>query len=80
MESNTGDLVGLTPSTGEEPETEARPPPVLAVMLAPEATVRAPQQRRGYVLKQVVARYGPTPGCEACGALAGGAQRVTKPH
>ena len=32
------------------------------------------------MLKQGVARYGPTPGCEACAALAGGAQRVTKPH
>ena len=62
-------------------ELEVRPPPVPAVvMLAPEAIVRTPQQRRSYILKQDVARYGPTPGCEACGALAGGAQRVTKPH
>ena len=27
-----------------------------------------------------MARYGPMPGCEACTGLAGGAQRVTKPH
>ena len=47
---------------------------------APEAIVRTPQQRRWYILKQDVARYGPTPGCEACVALAGGAQRVTKSH
>ena len=64
---------------GEEPEV--RPPPVPAVvMLAPEAIVRTPQQRRRYILKQDVARCGPTPRCEACVALAGGAQRVTKPH
>ena len=64
---------------GEEPEV--RPPPVPAVVMpAPEAIVRTPQQRRRYILKQDVARYGPTPGCEACVALAGGAQRVTKPH
>ena len=49
---------------GEEPEV--RPPPVLAVVMpAPEAIVRTPQQRRRYILKQDVARYGPTPGCEA---------------
>ena len=67
--------------TGREPEPEARPPPVPAgVMPAPEAVVRAPQQWRTYILKQDVARYGPTPGCEACVALARGAQRVTKPH
>ena len=67
--------------TGEEPEPETRPPPVPAVVMsAAEATVRAPQQRRRYTLKQDVARYGPTPGCEACVALVGGAQRVTKPH
>ena len=47
---------------------------------AMEAIVRTPQQKRWYILKQGVARYGPTPGCEACVALAGGAQRVTKPH
>ena len=45
-----------------------------------EAIVRTPQQRRRYILKQDVARYGPTPGCEACTTLAAGAQRVTKPH
>ena len=38
------------------------------------------QKRRRYILKQDVALYGPTPGCEACVALAGGARRVTKPH
>ena len=33
------------------------------------------------MLKQEdVARYGPTPRCEACTALAEGAQRVTEPH
>ena len=64
---------------GEEPEV--RPPPVLAVVMpSPEAIVRTPQQRRRYILKTDVARYGPTPGCEACVALAGGAQRVTKPQ
>ena len=64
---------------GEEPEV--RPPPVPAVMMPmPEAIVRTPQQRRRYVLKQDVARYGPTPECEACTTLAAGAQRVTKPH
>ena len=64
---------------GEEPEV--RPPPVPAVVMpALEGSVRTPQQRRRYILKQDVARYGPTPGCEACVALAGGAQRVTKPH
>ena len=55
---------------GEEPKV--RPPPVPAVMPAPEAIVRTPQQRRRYILKQDVARYGPTPGCEACVVLAGG--------
>ena len=64
---------------GRDPEV--RPPPVLAVVtLTPEAIVRTPQQRRRYILKQDVARYGPTPGCEACAALAGGTQRVTKQH
>ena len=64
---------------GEEPEV--RPPPVPAVMMPiPEATVRTPQQRRRYILKQDVARYGPTPECEASTTLAAGAQRVTKPH
>ena len=58
-----------------------RLPPILAVVMpAPEAIVRTPQQRRRYILKQDVARYGPTRGCEACVALARGAQRVTKPH
>ena len=67
--------------TGGEPEPEVRPPPAPAlVMPAPEAIVRAPQQRDRYILKQDVARYGPTPGCEACVALAGGAQRVPQPH
>ena len=67
--------------TGEEPEPEVRPPQVLAlVMPAPKATVRAPQQRRRCILKQDVARCGPTPGCEASVALAGGSQRATKPH
>ena len=61
---------------GEEPEV--RPPPMPAVMMPfPEAIVRTPQQRRRY---QDVARYGPTPECEACTTLATGAQRVTKPH
>ena len=64
---------------GEEPEV--RPPPVPAVMMPlPEAILRTPQQRRRYILKQDVARYGPTPECEACTTLAAGAQRVTKPH
>ena len=58
-----------------------RPPPVPAVMMPlPEAIVRTRQQRRRYILKQDVARYGPTPECEACTTLAAGAQRVTKPH
>ena len=53
---------------GEEPDV--RPPPVPAVVMpALEAIVRTPQQRRRYILKQDVARYGPTPGCEACVAL-----------
>ena len=65
--------------TGEEPEV--RPPPMPAVVMpVPEAIVRKPQQRRKYILKQEVARYGPTPECEACTTLAAGAQRVTKPH
>ena len=59
---------------GEEPEVRPAPVPAV-VMLAPEAIVRTPQWRRRYLLKQDVARYGPTPGCEACVALAGGAQR-----
>ena len=64
---------------GEGPEVG--PPPVPAVMMpTPEAIVRTPQQRRRYTLKQDVARYGPTPECEACTTLAAGAQRVTKPH
>ena len=64
---------------GEEPELS--PPPVPAVMMPiPEAIVRTPQQRRRYILKQDVARYGPTPEFEACTTLAAGAQRVTKPH
>ena len=42
-------------------------PPVPAVVMSePEALVRSPQVRRRYILKQDVARYGPTPGCEAC--------------
>ena len=53
---------------GEAPEV--RPPPVPAVMmLVPEAIVRTPQQRRRYILKQDVARYGPTPECETCTTL-----------
>ena len=64
---------------GDEPEV--RPPPVPTVMMAfPEAIVRTPQQRRRYIRKQDVARYRPTPECEACATLAAGAQRVTKPH
>ena len=64
---------------GQEPEV--RPPPVPAMMMPfLEASVRTPQQRRRYILKQDVARYGPTPECEACTTLAAGAQRVTKPH
>ena len=47
--------------TGEELELEVRPPPVPAVVMpAPEVIVRAPHQRRRYILK----RYGPTTGCE----------------
>ena len=62
-------------------EPEVRPPPVpTVVMPIPEAIVRTPQERRRYILKQDVARYGPTPECEACTTLAAGAQRVTKPH
>ena len=62
-------------------ESEVWPPPVPAVVMpGSEAIVRTPQQRRRYILKQDVARHGSTPGCEACAALAGGAQRVTKPH
>ena len=62
-------------------EPEVRPPPRPAVMMPiPEAIVRTPQQRRRYIIKQDVARYGPTPECEACATLAAGAQRVTKPH
>ena len=49
-------------------------------MPIPEAIVRTPQQRRRYILKQDVARYGATLECEACTTLAAGAQRVTKPH
>ena len=61
--------------TGEEPQPEVRPPPVPAVVMpALEAIVRTPQRRRSFNLKQDVARYGPTPGCEACVVLAGGAQ------
>ena len=57
--------------TGEEPEPEVRRPPVPAVVMpAPEAIVRAPQQRRRCILRQDGARCGPTPGCE---------QGVTKP-
>ena len=53
----------------------------LAVMMPIlETLVRTPQQRRRYILKQDVARYGPTPECEACTTLAARAQRVTKPH
>ena len=60
---------------------DVRPPLTPSVvMLILEAIVRTPQQRRRYILKQDVARYGPTPGCEACTAQAAGAQRVTKPH
>ena len=50
------------------------------VMPILEAIVRAPQQRRRYILEQDVARHGPTPGCGACTTLAAGAQRVTKPY
>ena len=62
-------------------ELEVRPLLVSAVMMPiSETIVRTPQQRRRYILKQDVARYGPTPECEACTTLAAGAQRVTKPH
>ena len=62
-------------------EPEVRPPPAPAVVMPePEAIVGTSQQRRRYILKQGVARYGRTPGCEACVALAGGVQRVTKQH
>ena len=65
--------------TREEPEV--RPPPMPAVVMPfPESIVRTPQQRRRYILKQDMARYGPTPECEACTTLAAGAQSVTKPH
>ena len=64
---------------GEEPEV--RSPPMPAVMMpVREAIVRTPRQRRRYILKQDVMRYGPTPECEACTTLAAGAQRVMKPH
>ena len=64
---------------GEEPDV--RPPPVPAIMMPiPDPIVRTAQQRRRYILKQDVARYGPTPECEACATLAAGAQRVTNPH
>ena len=65
---------------GEGPEV--RPPPMLAVMMPKlkKVSVRTPQQRRWYILEQDVARYGPTPECEACATLAAGAQRVTKPR
>ena len=47
-------------------ELEVRPPPMPAVMMPiPEAIVRTPLQWRRYILKQDVARYGPTPECEA---------------
>ena len=47
---------------GEEPEV--RPPLMPAVVMPfPEAIVRMPQQKRRYILKQDVARYGPTPEC-----------------
>ena len=59
-------------------ELELRPPPMPAVVMPIlEAVVRTPQQWRRYILKQDVARYGPTPDCEACTTLAAGAQRVT---
>ena len=62
-------------------EPKVRPLPVPAIMMPiPEAIVRTPQQRRKHILKQDVARYGPTPECEACATLAARAQRVTKPH
>ena len=52
-------------------ELEVRPPPMPAVVMPiPEAIVRTPQQRRRYILKQDVARYGPTLECEACTTLA----------
>ena len=52
-----------------------RPPPIPAIVMpALEAIVRTPQKRRRYIVKQDVARCGPTPGCEACAALAGGGQ------
>ena len=64
---------------GKEPVV--RPPPVPAVMMPIlEAIVKTPQRRRGFILKQDVVRFGPTPECEACATLAAGAQRVTKPH
>ena len=50
------------------------------VMPIPESIFRTPQQRRRYILKQDVARYGPTPECEACTTLAAGTPRVTEPH
>ena len=50
------------------------------VMPIPEAIVRTPQQRRRYILKQDVARYGPTPEYDACATLTARAERMTKPH
>ena len=49
---------------GEEPEV--RPPEPAVMMPFLERIVGTPQQRRRYILKQDVARYRPTPGCEAC--------------
>ena len=52
----------------------------MPAVMTPIPASRTPQQRRRYILKQDVARYGRTPECEDCTTLAAGAQRVTKPH
>ena len=42
------------------------------VVVMPARKAIVPQQRRRYILKQDVARYGPTPECEVCTTLAAG--------
>ena len=64
---------------GEEPEVRLPPKPT-TMMPIPEAIVRMPQQRRRNILMQDVARFGPTPQCEAYTTLAAEAKRVTNPH
>ena len=65
---------------GEDQEAAPAPPAAAAVVPGVGPLIAPPQVKRRYILRQDVARYGPTPGCQACTALSAGAQRVAQRH